>query len=186
MTDQPTHTPNANVGISPRGYAMRIPDVSFPTTHTPDHQVRIDALPEADSVIQFLWTDYYKSPHQKRLEHVMSLSVRLAQIIGDLKDWLWVNYRHNESLYGMNLDFLKDCLLYAQTGHRKMSIRTWYELILETPENDNKDLKDRPQQLADVEIPQLDELLANWVSHPGGIDDLFFASFILFGKVENG
>ena len=86
----------------------------------------------------------------------------------------------------MNLDFLNDCLLYAQRGHRKMIIRTWYELILETPENDNKDLKDRPDQLSDIEIPQLDELLANWVSHPSGIDDLFFASFILFGKVENG
>ncbi|KOC58545.1 hypothetical protein WH47_09784 [Habropoda laboriosa] len=140
---------------------MRIPEVNFPTTRTDEKNVIIDAVPEADSVIQYLWTGYYKNPREKRLEKVTALSVQLAAVIGNLKDWLW-------------------------TGHRKMSIRTWYELILETPVNDNKDLKERPNELSDIEIPKLEDLLADWVRHPDGIDDLFFAAFILFGKVENG
>lgn len=171
-----------NVGISSRGYAYRIPGVSFPKRK--DEVIFVDK-PEFSAGIEFIWQRYRSETNINDFTATFALVTELTKLIGNLEDWLRVNYQHNRHLHGYRLAFLKDSLIFTQTGKREFSPNTWLSLIDEGVDNGSFDPESRTALLSDIHIPTIDEFLANWLSQPNGIDDLFISAYILFGKTES-
>ena len=175
-----SHTPN--IGVSPRGYVYRIPEVEFP-----DRKER-PVFPEKavfNKGIEFIWQNYRASGSHNQFTSLFALVTEMTKLIGNLEDWLWVNYRHNSKLHGYRLQFLKDTLLFVQTGKREFSPNTWLSLIDEGVDDGEFDPETRTDLLSDIHIPTIDEFLSSWISQPNGIDDLFISAYILFGKAES-
>lgn len=103
---------------------------------------------------------------------------------------LFINtQKNNPFLYGYNYEFLIDTLRYVQTGRRRVSVQNWLALLLENhqPNNDYRDRsssKDIGGLLQSVG-PADTTVVANWVSRPGGLNDLVVSLYIMFGEVRD-
>lgn len=141
---------------------------------------------EADPAIVEIWENYRRvTGYHPPFELVMALVKRLAENIGeDFENWLWQNAKNNSQLGDYGIEFLKDCILYTQTGMREKSLDVWLTLI-ETESSDERplnDLNDRTTLFADTPLPKLSTLIKDWLSRDGGLSDLFFTAHILFGN----
>lgn len=135
----------------------------------------------ADEVVVTLWERYRsKTISVPEVELVTALTQRFAQLVGNLRDWLLVNFTKNSMIADSTLLFIKDCLIFATGGNRDYSISTWYDLV--NIKLEDGDCVDRKQLLSTVHIPTTEELLSNWLSREGGIDDFFVSVNILFGN----
>lgn len=97
--------------------------------------------------------------------------------------------KNNPFLYGYNYEFLIDTLRYIQTGRRRVSIQNWLPLLLENHAPNNawrdravsRDIQDFLQAVGRSDS----NVVSNWVSHPGGLNDLVVSLYIMFGEVRD-
>lgn len=135
----------------------------------------------ADETVVSLWERYRSiTTAVPEVELITALTKRFAQLVGNLRDWLTVNFTKNSMIADSTLLFIKDCLIFAAGGNRDYSISTWYDLV--NIKLEDGDCVDRKQLLSTVHIPTTEELLSNWLSREGGIDDFFVSVNILFGN----
>jgi hypothetical protein len=108
----------------------------------------------------------------------------------------WYLAQFNSPAFGeLHRDFLDDCLKFAMTGKRSMSLNTW-DALLTTSDNKIKssDLSEAAamyfgrrtiRDLTPGTTNTVVELVHQWISRPGGTADLLFSAHILFGLMPH-
>lgn len=135
----------------------------------------------ADAEVVAIWERYRSRMISiPKVELITALTTRFAQLIGNLEDWLKLNFVNNFAITESTQLFIVDCIQFANGGHRDHSISTWYDLV--NVKNDGEDCIDRKHLLATTHIPTTEELVSNWLSREGGVDDFFVSINILFGN----
>lgn len=136
----------------------------------------------ADDEVVAIWERYRsQTTSTPDVEVITALTKRFAQLVGHLESWLRVNFSKNSMVSDSVLCFIVDCLTFANGGSRDYSISTWYDLV-DVKSSEDGDCVDRKQLLSTVHIPTTEELLSNWLSREGGVDDFFVSVNILFGN----
>ena len=167
---------------SPRGYAYLKPAQKFPKA---GEVIRFNPTLERQQNIEALWSKYLTIVGPTTPTHMVLLLISyLKESIGDLRQWLWVQVSSNDLVHGYSLDFLKDTINYVNTGHRELSIDTWYNVIDSTPTKQSLDVNARLDTFKNITILSTDEFLSRWLTHENGVRDMFQTAHLLFGKVK--
>lgn len=165
---------------SPHGFAYlnigkTFPSAGQPLVFNPDFTY--------DPIVESLWQRYTKIVGNRApIDLVLLMVERLKQLIGNFKDWLWINVTSNKAIHGYSIDFLKDTINYVATGQRRYSISTWDGVVVKNPGVGPVDAHSRVDEFNDIHIPTVEDLLTNWLKHKDGVCDMFYAAHILFGK----
>lgn len=171
------------VMVSKRNYFYRgTPSAEFPKSKRETVTQRNGF--DADPAIVEIWESYRRvTGFHPPFSLVMALIKRLSEIIGDdFENWLWHNAKCNSGLGEYGIAFLKDCILYTQTGKREKTLDVWLTLIESESDGSNINNPDRTALFIDTPIPTLSTLLSDWLSHERGLADLFLTAHILFGN----
>lgn len=135
----------------------------------------------ADAEIVALWERYRsKTTSLPEVEVITAFTKRFTQLVGNLENWLRVNFQNNRLVTDSTLCFIADCITFANGGSRDYSLSTWYDLV--NVKFEDGDSVDRKHLMATVHIPTTEELLSNWLSREGGVDDFIVSVNILFGN----
>jgi hypothetical protein len=97
--------------------------------------------------------------------------------------------KNNPFLYGYNYEFLLDTLKFIKTGRRRVSVQNWLALLTENPKPSN----DFRERATSKEIRDFynavgvagNKVIADWVSQPGGLNDMVVSLYIMFGESRN-
>ena len=114
------------------------------------------------------------------------------RLYGNFYRWLEYQLIHNRFLHGVNQDFLIDTLWYIKTGERKMMLPVWESIITQYPDMEGI----KPSRVSDSMIESFlqntsrdnvySNYLSEWTSHPDGIYDMLYTTYLLFGKADIG
>lgn len=115
------------------------------------------------------------------------------RLYGNFYSWLKYQLLANRFLYGVNQNFLIDTLLYIKTGEREMMLPVWESIITQYPDMEGV----KPPRLDDSMLEGFLSSSANsdnpysnyiseWTSHPDGIYDMLYTTYLLFGKADVG
>lgn len=171
------------VHIYPRGYASgaRNDDVES-TVEATGKPVTVEV--EGDDIIMGLFNEYMaKSYIRHSADFQIQLVKRFLQLVGPIHSWTERQVSRNRHLYDQNYEFLLDTLKFIHTGRRSISnLMSWYQLMSEYPEPVIGITQDRwNTMIAKVSLKPTEDLMAKWLSHPTGLDDLMMTAFIMFG-----
>lgn len=110
----------------------------------------------------------------------------VSRLFSDFRSWLYLQITANDAIYGLNLEFLKDTLLFIRTGERELPISSWLELLLEHPdENHGTANMARAEEFQLGNPLELDNVIGMWCSHPGGFEDMLCTAHVLFGASKS-
>lgn len=115
------------------------------------------------------------------------------RLYGNFYVWLKYQLFYNRFLHGTNQDFLLDTLWYIKTGERKMMLPVWESIITQYPDIGPV----KPVRHSDITIANFidsDSNLVNpysnyiteWTSHPDGLNDMLYTTYLLFGSADVG
>jgi hypothetical protein len=136
----------------------------------------------ADAEVVRIWELYRsQSTSIPPFELITQLTKRVAQLIGNLENWLKVNFQKNPLIAESTLDFITDTVNFTNGGNRKYCVSTWYDLV--NVKNEGESWSDKKHMLNHIYIPTTEEFLSNWLSRDGGVDDFFVTAQILFGNL---
>jgi len=107
---------------------------------------------------------------------------------------IWFRTQMKTPYFGDNHSaFLDDCLNFLQTGQRDLPLQTWQALVTH---DDTGELRTElslkavcyfgittPGYVREPRNNKLVDVIHQWVSHPGGLEDLLGTLHILFGDV---
>lgn len=139
---------------------------------------------EGDDVIMALFNEYMaKSYIRHSADFQIQLVKRFLQLTGPLNLWTERQVSRNRYLYDQNYEFLLDTFKFIHTGRRSISnLMSWYQLLSEYPDAVIGITQDRwNTSLQRATSRNTEDLIAKWLSHPTGLDDLMMTAFIMFG-----
>lgn len=139
---------------------------------------------EGDDVIMALFNEYNaKNYIRHSADFQLQLVKRFLQLVGPLSLWSQRQVSRNRYLYDQNFEFLEDTFRFIYTGRRKISnLLSWYQLLSEYPDPIVGVTQDRwNSAFQHISSRHTEELIAMWLSHPTGLDDLMMTAFIMFG-----
>lgn len=112
--------------------------------------------------------------------------IRLAlALFGDMKQWLR-EQQDNEELSAYGWRFLEETIRFINTGRREINIRNNTSLILSEKEDRLiMPLEKRQNKLIDLVGESDDTIIARWLRHPGGYDDLVQTITVVFGDTRS-
>lgn len=108
-----------------------------------------------------------------------------ARLHGDLYAWLAYQAAFNNRVYGLNFDFIEDTIKFIQTGRRSVNIISWYELLMEFPNEivGSANVRRLRGLNIDDEARSLSTSgVGRWLAHSSGFDDYMMTLNILFGS----
>lgn len=115
------------------------------------------------------------------------------RLYGNFYNWLKYQLLYNRFLYGINQEFLLDTLWYIKTGERKMMLPVWESIITQYPDiGPVKSVIPTDTTIADFLSSESNRVnihsnyIAEWTSHPDGIYDMLYTTYLLFGKADIG
>ena len=105
---------------------------------------------------------------------------------------VWYMTQHENPAAGeVHNDFLTDTIRFISTGKRSLPLETWKALVRITDEGSNVGtMSDEAKayfkskagsSTGNYENKQVTDVVADWLSQPGGIEDLLGTTHILFG-----
>lgn len=117
-------------------------------------------------------------------------TLRTAQACFAVSDVpMWVDLQQKCSFVTQtHVEFLEDTFTFIKTGKRKMSLSSWYNLIVQTEEasrnpfKGNEYTKWRLNTSGSDLANDLPTLLTQWISQPSGIDDLVMSLAVIFSE----
>lgn len=150
---------------------------------------------DANPVVETLYAQYIK-----RAASTMSFEFREKVLIaaldafGDKNFYSWYKTQLQSPAVGdVHLRFLDDVLRFISTGRRQMSLETWASFL------QMNDAGERPQEFTptaqeffkiykDGVYPSISQysltnVIQQWLSQPGGIEDLLGTLHLLFGNL---
>lgn len=98
------------------------------------------------------------------------------------------NQKENPFLYGYNYEFLTDTLQFIETGHRKVSVQNWIDLLTERSQpRDDYRVRPRLNLTTFIQVVGSDtpSIIAKWCSHHGGFEDMVMTLNIMFGIAKD-
>lgn len=114
------------------------------------------------------------------------------RLYGNFYQWLEYQLIRNRFLHGVNQEFLIDTLWYIKTGERKMMLPVWESIITQYPDMEGV----KPSRIDDSMIESFlknsnranpySNYISEWTSHPDGIYDMLYTTYLLFGKADIG
>lgn len=113
--------------------------------------------------------------------------IRLAmQLFAGRTNW-FIGIDSDTTVQEYNYEFILDTVRYIATGKRRISIHSWPTLISHHDEaaatKEHSEVRKLFHSMALTTNPV--ELIQQWCTHPGGVDDLMFTLNILFGRLES-
>lgn len=166
----------------PRGYLVRLDNAITPLSMS---QVQVNTVP-SDPAIETLYKLYMThSVNSETWPFRRRVIQRCSQLFGNFEQWLRLQITSNDSIYGLNLEFLRDTVQFIRTGHRDMSVFNWHELVLEYPEEHHGVASPRRLDGFQLRTPgEFNNFIGDWCSHPGGFDDMLCTAHVLFGVAK--
>lgn len=111
---------------------------------------------------------------------------RCSQLFGRFYHWLWTQLSANDCIYDFNLDFLYDTVNYIRTGKRIVSLQTWFDMLLEHPEEQHGVASaNRATRFNLNDSKEFDDFISLWCAHPDGFNDMLCTAHVLFGVSKN-
>ena len=114
------------------------------------------------------------------------------RLYGNFYQWLENQQIRNRLLHADNQEFLIDTLWYIKTGERKMMLPVWESIITQYPDMEGV----KPSRIDDSMIESFlknsnranpySNYISEWTSHPDGIYDMLYTTYLLFGKADIG
>ncbi len=171
------------VHVYPRGFmsGARNDDVE-PGVELNSSPVTVEV--EGDHVIMALFNEYQAKAYIRHSpEFQLQVVKRMIQLLGPINLWVNRQVSRNRFLYDQNYEFLIDTLKFIHTGRRGISnLMSWYQLLSEYPDSIPGVCQDRWNSVVrKISQPLTEDLIAMWLSHPTGFDDLMMTAFIMFG-----
>lgn len=139
---------------------------------------------EGDDIVMALYNEYMaKSYIRNSPDFQMQVIKRFLQLTGPLDSWVNRQVTRNRYLYDQNYEFLMDTFKFIHTGRRSISnLLSWYQLLSEYPDAEIGVTQDRwNSHVRKLTGVPTEDLLAKWLSHPTGFDDIMQTAFIMFG-----
>lgn len=139
---------------------------------------------EGDHVIMALFNEYMaKSYIRHSPDFQLQVVKRFIQLVGPMGAWVQRQVSNNRYLYDQNYEFLIDTLKFILTGRRGISnMLSWYQLVSEYPTPMPGVTQDRWNSVIKrIATKPTEDLIAEWLSHPTGFDDIMMTAFIMFG-----
>ena len=101
---------------------------------------------------------------------------------GNFHRWLAIQAAYNDSVHGLNFEFLKDTVQFIRTGRRDMSTFTWNDLLLEHPQEQAGVASPRRLDAFQITDPkELEDVIGKWCSHENGFEDMLCTAHVLYG-----
>lgn len=170
------------VHVYPRGFMSGARNDDVEVTPVPVSQVTTEV--EGDDIIMALYNEYMaKSYIRHSPDFQLQVVKRWLQLVGPMGLWVQRQVSNNRFLYDQNYEFLVDTLKFIHSGRRSISnLLSWYQLVSEYPDPVPGVTQDRWNSVMRKLIsPPTEDLMAKWLSHPTGFDDLMMTAFIMFG-----
>lgn len=172
------------VHVYPRGFmsGARNDDIENSVPDTLDRHGTVEV--EGDDIIMALYNEYMaKSYIRHSADFQIQLVKRFLQLVGPLGLWTERQVSRNRYLYDQNYEFLLDTYKFIYTGRRDISnLLSWYQLLSEYPDPIIGVTQDRwNSKIRRISNRNTEDLIAMWLSHPTGLDDLMMTAFIMFG-----
>lgn len=163
----------------PRGYLIRVAPGSLQVDLA---NIDIQSV-EQDGVLEDLYRLYAgQDVNRESWDFRKRVIDRCSQLYGDFYRWLLLQLGGNDNIYDLNLEFLEDTIKFIRTGHRNMSVYTWYELLRESPDAQPGVAGiHRIRALGLTDPKEFNNWMGKWCSHPGGFDDMLCTTRVLFG-----
>lgn len=139
---------------------------------------------EGDPVIMALFNEYMaKASIRHSADFQLQVVTRFLQLIGDIGVWTQRQVARNRYLYDQNFEFLLDTFKFIHTGTRGISnLLTWYQIMNEHPAAVPGVTADRwNERLRKMSVHPTEDIIAKWLSHSTGFDDVMMTAFIMFG-----
>lgn len=115
---------------------------------------------------------------------VIEMARKAVELFGgnQLEYFFTANISHGEFKSDLHFKFLEDTVLFLRTGKRSMSINTWIDLLV-----DSQDSLMKKKPGVKVTYSMTSKLyrgltVQDWLSKDGGLVDLVFSMFIIFGE----
>lgn len=146
--------------------------------------------PKVEELHKSNFTAFVNNDSFEFKKEVIETCIRLY---GDFYRWLQYQLIMNRFVYGVNQEFLIDTLWYIKTGERKVMLPVWESIITQYP-----DLGDvKPKRLEDTMVESFlksgsnydnpySGYITEWTSHPDGIYDMLYTTYLLFGRADLG
>lgn len=139
---------------------------------------------EGDNTIMALYNEYMaKSYIRHSADFQLQVVKRFLQLTGPFNIWMERQVSRNRYLYDQNYEFLIDTFKFIHSGRRSISnLLSWYQLLSEYPDPEIGVTQDRWNSvIRKISNRPTEDLMAKWLSHPTGFDDLMMTAFIMFG-----
>lgn len=169
----------------------------FPTPTTPYFEGVEQGLHDVNELFIWLRT----KPANTWEFHRNVVNVAQKCFVGDenkagLISWLKIIAEHPSMKMGyLHYQFILDTLSYIRTGFRRVSPMTTMSILDNTPHADKKtkehenlslQLRRQIHQVIEQIDPELDRVfIQKWLSHEGGLSDLVYTLYTLFGGIND-
>lgn len=109
--------------------------------------------------------------------------IRLAKKIFTSQSNWFIGIDDDKTIQNYNYEFILDTVRYIATGHRRISVHSWPDLIGHNQPNlvskEHTAVRALFKELALVN--DMVALIQRWCTHKGGVEDLMYTLNILFG-----
>lgn len=142
----------------------------------------VSKLP-SDGTVQDLYKIYIeRSVNTEGWEYRKRVIEIATRLFGDFHQWLYDQAVYNDSVYGLNFEFIKDTLQFIRTGHRQMSVFQWNELVLENPDPKQGEASTKRVDEYGISDPkEFENYLSEWLAKENGFEDMLCTVHVLYG-----
>jgi hypothetical protein len=177
---------------SPKPFTIELSRHQYRISGPTDKKDAIRPNPRVENVYsKYLRADYLSGNFEFRKEILTTAIAAFGTVFFDF--WVLAQYKSDTtgSLHGK---FLEDTILFIRTGKREMNLETWASLLQITDEGNN--IGNLPDSIAEYfgmntpgtnrirrSIPTI-EVIQDWCSKPGGLEDMLGTLHILFGRIS--
>lgn len=143
-------------------------------------------------VVELHRSNYTSLINNESFEFKREVIQTCIRLYGNFYAWLRYQLLMNRFLYDVNQEFLIDTLWYIKTGERKMMLPVWESILTQYPDIgevkpvrlDNTMLESFLRASGNSVNPY-SNYISEWISHPGGIYDMLYTTYLLFGKADD-
>lgn len=146
-----------------------------------------------EKVIELYKSNFTTFVNNDSFEFKKQVIESCIRLYGDFYNWLRYQLTVNRFIHGNNQEFLIDTLWYIKTGERKVMLPVWDSILNQYP--DMKAIK--PTRLEDTTVSSFlmspsnhvnpfSQYISEWLSHPDGIYDMLYTTYLLFGRADSG
>ena len=133
--------------------------------------------------------EYIRTPHLGMLDKtnpalIIEIARKAVELFGSnkLEFFITANLKHAEFKSELHFKFLEDTIEYLKTGVRSMAISMWISLLTDSKDTVMKNKAGLKPTYSMNPKSYRNLTVQDWLSKDGGLSDLVFSMFIIFGE----